>query len=196
MFDHNLKQYFVDKDIKPTVLEVQSRSSKKKVMMAYFPHPISGAEYQALSRLTRNLFSSCALDLKHILLIPSSDLGKNINLMDAIDTASHHVEGKTPRRVSFIEEYDLSSLEKTVEEKKAPEKKPRAGAAKRTVKAKSEAKKKTLKTEKPAAPAKKKVVAKRAPARKAPASKAPAKKSPVKRVVAKKAPAKKSPSSK
>lgn len=171
MFDHRLKQYFVDNDINPIILEATSRSTKNKVMMAYFPHAITGDEYANLSRLTRNLFTSCALDLKHLLLIPTSDLGKNINLMDAIDTASYHLEGKTPRRISHVEVYDLSSLEKTPEpvvEKKTTTRKPRATSS----------------------AAKKSPAARKAPAKKAPVKKAPAKKAPAKKAVAKKAPAK------
>lgn len=177
MFSHELKQYFVDNKIDPTILEVQSRSSKKKVMLAYFKHPINGEEYKQIQPLIKGLFTSCALDLEHLLLMPITDLGVNINLMDAIDTASYHLEGKTPRRISFIESYDLSSMKPT------PEEKPKPARKKAAVKRKP----RVQKTESTSvSEPKKETAAKPKTARKAPAKKAPAKKAAVKKAPAKK----------
>lgn len=157
MLNHEFKQYLVDNNIKPVTIEVQSRSTQQWIPLIYFKHDIGGDSYARLSSVSRNLFTTCALTGDTILVMPKELLGSHINLMDAIDSATLHLEGRSNRRVRETEGMDLSKMAPTpvVEKTKPVVKKP--AASKKGPAASAE--KKTPARKK--APSKKKVAAKK-----------------------------------
>ena len=139
-----LCQYLVDLDISPTCIQIQSRSGGHEVVdVCYFRHPISGDEFKTLAAVVRGEFTTCALTLDTVVLIPIRDLGTKINLIDAIDAASLHLEGRPNRRVKDSFTMDLSKVSKRVQaevvedkpvrQKKTPAKQPAKKAVKRKV---------------------------------------------------------------
>lgn len=133
MFTPELKNYFDENEIEPTLLMVRSRSAgKEEVPCCYIKHDITGDRYKELSELIRGTLTSCSLDMRTILLVPSSDLGPKISLLDAVESASQHMNGKKNERVRVVTSFDSEEPEaapvkkavvKKAVAKKAPAKK-------------------------------------------------------------------------
>ncbi len=152
-----LKKYLVSNKIEPVHIEVQSRSgAKEAVECCYFKHPIEGDEYRTLAALIKGTWSSCAMGVNTVLLIPSKDLGPTISIIDAISTAESHKSGKAVKRVVDTAGPSLKELKAEI----AKEKKVAAAKKKKATEEEDVVEKKEAK--KPAA--KKKAAAKKKPA--------------------------------